>query len=93
MLGANPEIGRDSLCSQLEMLVIDPFKTTRTPTLIIIDALDECKDEEPASAILSVLSRYSLTRSQWSNSLSLAGQNPGSGQDSDWSYYDPSWKS
>ena len=26
--------------------------------LIIIDALDECKDEEPASAILSVLSRF-----------------------------------
>ena len=31
---------------------------TQVPTLIIIDALDECKDEEPASAILSVLSRY-----------------------------------
>ena len=58
MLGANPEIGRDSLCSQLETLIIGPFKTTRIPTLIIIDALDECKDEEPASAILSVLSRY-----------------------------------
>ena len=58
VLGANPEIGRDSLCSQLETLVIGPFKTTRIPTLIIIDALDECKDEEPASAILSILSRY-----------------------------------
>jgi hypothetical protein len=26
--------------------------------VIIIDALDECEDEEPASAILSILSRY-----------------------------------
>ena len=58
VLRANPAVGRDSLCSQLEKLIIGPFKTTRIPTLIIIDALDECKDEEPASAILSVLSRY-----------------------------------
>ena len=26
--------------------------------MIVIDALDECKDEEPASAILSVLGRF-----------------------------------
>ena len=58
VLRANPEIGRDSLCSQLETLIVGPFKATRIPTLIIIDALDGCKDEEPASAILSVLSRY-----------------------------------
>jgi len=42
----------------MERLVVGPLKATRIPTLIIIDALDECKDEEPASAILSVLSRY-----------------------------------
>ena len=58
VLRSNPEVGRDSLCSQLEKLIIGPFETTRIPTVIIIDALDECKDEEPASAILSVLSRY-----------------------------------
>ena len=58
VLRGNPDIERDSLCSQLETLIINPFKTTQIPTLIIIDALDECKDEEPASAILSVLSRY-----------------------------------
>jgi len=55
---ANPEIGRESLCSQMEKAIVGPFKATRIPTLIIIDALDECKDTEPASAILSVLSRY-----------------------------------
>jgi hypothetical protein len=58
VLRANPGIGRQSLCSQLETLVVGPFKATRISTLVIIDALDECKDAEPASAILSILSRY-----------------------------------
>ena len=42
----------------MEKLLVGPLKATHTTTLIIIDALDECKDEEPASAILSILSRY-----------------------------------
>jgi hypothetical protein len=58
VLKAVPEVGRESLCSQVEKLIVSPLKTVNIPTLIIIDALDECKDEEPASAILSILSRY-----------------------------------
>ena len=58
VLKTHPDVGRESLCSQMEKLIVGPLKTARIPTLIIIDALDECKDEEPASAILSVLSRY-----------------------------------
>jgi hypothetical protein len=58
VLKANPGFGRETLCSQMERLIVGPLKTTRIPTLIIIDALDECKDEEPASAILSILSHY-----------------------------------
>jgi len=58
VLRANPGVGRESLCSQIEKIIVDPLKSARIRTLIIIDALDECKDEEPASAILSVLSRY-----------------------------------
>ena len=58
VLRANPGIGRESLCSQMEKVIVSPLKAARIPTLIVIDALDECKDEEPASAILSVLSRY-----------------------------------
>ena len=58
VLKANPDIRHESLCSQLEKAIIGPFKATQIPALIIIDALDECKDEEPASAVLSVLSRY-----------------------------------
>jgi hypothetical protein len=42
----------------MEKLIVGPFQKTQAPTLIIIDALDECRDEEPASALLSVLSRY-----------------------------------
>ena len=58
VLKARPDVGRESLCSQMEKLIVGPLKATRIPTLVIIDALDECKDEQPASAILSILSRY-----------------------------------
>ena len=58
VLKATPDAGRESLCLQMEKLIVGPLRATSIPTLIIIDALDECKDEEPASAILSVLSRY-----------------------------------
>ena len=53
-----PGVGRESLFLQMERLIVGPLKTTQIPTLIIIDALDECKDEGPASAILSILSRH-----------------------------------
>ena len=58
VLRANPDVGRESLCSQMEKIIVFTLKASRIRTLIIIDALDECKDEEPASAFLSVLSRY-----------------------------------
>ena len=64
VLRANPKIGQESLCSQLEKVIIGPFKATRIGTLIIIDALDECKDEDTTSAILSVLSQY-VDRIPW----------------------------
>ena len=58
VLIASSDVGRESLCSQMEKLIVGPLQAMKRPTLIIIDALDECKDEEPASALLSVLSRY-----------------------------------
>ena len=58
VLRANPDVGRETLSSQIEKVIVRPFAVTKIPTLIIIDALDECKDKEPASALLSVLSRY-----------------------------------
>ena len=58
VLRVNPKIGQENLNSQMEKIIVGPLKAAHIQTLIIIDALDECKDEEPASAILSVLSRY-----------------------------------
>ena len=58
VLMACPDVAHESLCSQMEKLIVGPLKAAQISTLIIIDALDECKDKEPASAILSILSRY-----------------------------------
>ena len=58
VLRAHRDVGQESLCSQMEKLIVGPLRATRIPTLVIIDALDECKDKEPASVILSILSRY-----------------------------------
>ena len=58
VLRANPDVGQETLCSQIERLIVGPLNATDTSTLIIIDALDECIDDEPASAMLSILSRY-----------------------------------
>jgi len=58
VLQACPDVAQESLCSQMEKFIVGPLKAANVSTLIIIDALDECKDEEPASAILSILSCY-----------------------------------
>ena len=58
LLRTNPDVGKESLFSQMERLIVGPLKTTKIQTLIIIDALDECKDENPESAILFVLSKH-----------------------------------
>jgi len=58
VLKMSPDVGQETLCSQMEKLIVGPFQAMKIPTLIVIDALDECRDEEPASALLSVLSRY-----------------------------------
>jgi len=58
VLMENPDVGQETLCSQMEKLIVGPFQATKTHTLIVIDGLDECQDKEPASALLSILSRY-----------------------------------
>ena len=52
------EISSDSLYNQMDKLIVRPLKESDISTVIVIDALDECKDEESASAILSVLGRF-----------------------------------
>ena len=42
----------------MEKLIVEPLRSVNVSMVIVIDALDECKDEEPSSAILSVLARF-----------------------------------
>ena len=42
----------------MKKLIVGPLKKSGISTVIVIDALDECKDREPASAILSVLGQF-----------------------------------
>jgi len=58
ILRANPGIIQGPLCSQMEELIVSPFKATRIRTLIIIDALDECKNTQSTILIPSVISTY-----------------------------------
>jgi len=57
LLQSEPDIGYESLHNQMERLIVTPLKETDTPMVVVVDALDECLDDEPQSAILSVLGR------------------------------------
>ena len=55
---SDPQVTRESLYNQMDKLLVQPLKLSDISTVIIIDALDECKDEQPASTILSVLGQF-----------------------------------
>jgi len=55
---SDPGIAYESLYHQMVKLIVDPLRECAISTVIIIDALDECKDDKPASAILSVLGHF-----------------------------------
>jgi hypothetical protein len=55
LLRLNPDIAHESLYNQMKKLIAEPLSSSGVSTVIVIDALDECKDEEPSSVILSVL--------------------------------------
>jgi len=57
LLQLNPDVAYESLYKQMEKLIVGPLRSAGISTVIVIDALDECKDEESSSAILSVLGR------------------------------------
>ena len=57
LLQSDPDVVYESLYSQMEKLIVEPLRSTDVSTVIVIDALDECTDEEPQSAILSVMGR------------------------------------
>ena len=55
LLQSNPDMVHESLQNQLQKFLVNPLRSADVSTVIVIDALDECKDEEPESAILLVL--------------------------------------
>ena len=58
LVQSNPGITHETLYNQLNKLIVQPLQKSAISTVIVIDALDECKDEEPASVILSVLGQF-----------------------------------
>ena len=58
LIQSDPEIAYESLYNQMKKLIVQPLNESGISTVIIIDALDECEDEESASAILSVLGQF-----------------------------------
>ena len=58
LVRSDPEITREKLLGQMNKLIVQPLVKSGISTVIVIDALDECKDDEPASAILYVLGQF-----------------------------------
>jgi len=58
LVQSDPGIASESLYNQMNKLIVQPLTKSDISTVIIIDALDECKDEEPVSAILFVLAQF-----------------------------------
>ena len=58
LVQADPGIAYESLYNQMRRLIVEHLKESNISTVIVIDALDECVDEEPASAILSVIGQF-----------------------------------
>ena len=58
LVESNPGVSHESLYNQMHKLIVKPLKESKISTVIIIDALDECNDEKPASAVLSVLGKF-----------------------------------
>ena len=54
----DPDIIHETLYGQMDKLIIQPLVKSGISTVIVVDALDECKDNKPASAILSVLGQF-----------------------------------
>jgi hypothetical protein len=55
LLQSNPDIVHESLRDQMQKFLVNPLRSAHISTIIVIDALYECRDEDPESAILLVL--------------------------------------
>jgi len=60
LLQSDPDIVYEALRNQMEKLLVEPLSSAGISTVIVIDALDECKDEDPESAVLLVLGQFAF---------------------------------
>jgi WD40 repeat protein len=58
LVRTDPECAAESLDSQMRRMIVGPLKESAISTVIVIDALDECRDEDPESGILSVIGQF-----------------------------------
>ncbi|KAG6824306.1 hypothetical protein H0H92_007272 [Tricholoma furcatifolium] len=58
VLKSCPDVAKESLFNKLEALLLVPLEQSSLSILIVIDALDECKDSGPTSILLSLLSHH-----------------------------------
>ena len=57
LLQSNPDITYQSFQDQMEKFLIEPLRSADISTVIVIDALDECRDDDLEPDILPVLAR------------------------------------
>jgi len=55
LLQSNPDVVHESLQDQMQKFLVEPLRSADISTVIVIDALDECRDDDPESAILLVV--------------------------------------
>jgi hypothetical protein len=58
LIQSDPGVADESLYHQMNRLIAQPLRESNVSTVIVLDALDECKDDEPASAVLSVIGQF-----------------------------------
>ena len=54
----DPKVAYELPYDQMDKLIAQPLCKSDISTVIVIDALDECKDNEPTSTILSALGKF-----------------------------------
>jgi hypothetical protein len=83
LVQSDPGVAHESLYNQMDKLIVQPLKKSSISTVIVIDALDECQDEEPAASLQSCLfwaDLYPGAKGQilpyWSSRATYSGRLP-----------------
>ena len=60
LVQSDPGIAYELPHGQMDKLIVQPLAKSNISTVIVVDALDECKDDESASTILSALEKFMI---------------------------------